>query len=479
MTDTQTLSHYVDGAWRSGATAYLSRNPSDLGDVVAEAPEADAALMDEAIAAARRAYPAWSDATTEYRADILHRAGELLISRAADYGRLLSREEGKTLPEGVGEVTRAGRIFRYFAGEAVRRHGLSLQSIRPGIDVHTARESVGVFGLITPWNFPIAIPAWKAAPALAFGNCVILKPATPTPALAVVLAQVLEEAGLPRGVFNLVHAGPAVSGRLLHNPDVDGVSFTGSTAVGLQLARLAGQRPTKLQLEMGGKNPLLVMDDADLEIALQCAVDAAFFSAGQRCTASSRIIVTPGIHDRFVSALVERTRALRIGNALSADTQIGPVATEEQMDNILSYFEIARTEGARVETGGGAVAELADGLFISPTVLLDCEPDMRVSREEIFGPVASVLRADSYEEALSIANQGDYGLAAGIATTSLATARHFQRHVRAGMVMVNVPTAGVDYHVPFGGTRQSSFGPKEQGFAAAEFFTSTRTVYTR
>jgi len=399
------------------------------------------------------------------------------MSRAKDLGTLLSREEGKTLPESTGEVMRAARICKYFAGEALRRHGQTLDSTRPSIDVETHREAVGVYGLITPWNFPIAIPAWKSAPALAFGNTVVLKPATPTPAIAHAFGQILIEAGAPPGVFNLVIGEGGVGRAIVAHEGIDGISFTGSQGVGASVGEGAMKRQARVQLEMGGKNPLVVLDDADLDRAATCAIDGAFFATGQRCTASSRIIVTEGIHDRFVKALAERARSLRVGDALDPNTQIGPAVSESQLEQNLRYVGIARDEGGKILTGGEPLTLDKRGYYMAPTVVADTAPDQRINCEEVFGPVASTVRVRDYEEALEIANRGEFGLSAGIVTNSLKHSRHFRRAIRAGMVMVNLPTAGVDYHVPFGGTRKSSYGAREQGFAAVEFYTQTKTVY--
>jgi aldehyde dehydrogenase (NAD+) len=400
------------------------------------------------------------------------------MSRAKELGTLLSREEGKTLPEGTGEVMRAARICKYFAGEALRRHGQTLESTRPDIDVETYREPIGVFGLITPWNFPIAIPAWKSAPALAFGNTVVLKPATPTPAIAYAFAEILIEAGAPPGVFNLVIGEGDVGRAIVGHPGIDGISFTGSQTVGASVAEGAVKRQARVQLEMGGKNPLVVLDDADIDRAVMCAIDGAFFGTGQRCTASSRIIVTQGIHDRFVEALAEKARSLRVGDALDPQTQIGPAVSESQLEQNLRYVKIAVDDGGKVLTGGPEPLKLDKrGWYMTPTVIADTAPEHRINCEEVFGPVASTVKVRDYEEALEIANRGDFGLSAGIVTGSLKHARHFRRHVRAGMVMINLPTAGVDYHVPFGGTRKSSYGSREQGFAAVEFYTQTKTAY--
>ena len=473
-----TLNHLINGEAVAGDAVGESVNPSNLDDVVARYPKGGTAEVDRAVEAARAAFPAWSEGSPEVRSDVLDKAGTLIMSRAKELGTLLSREEGKTLPEGTGEVMRAARICKYFAGEALRRHGQTLESTRPDIDVETYREPIGVFGLITPWNFPIAIPAWKSAPALAFGNTVVLKPATPTPAIAYAFAEILIEAGAPPGVFNLVIGEGDVGRAIVGHPGIDGISFTGSQTVGASVAEGAVKRQARVQLEMGGKNPLVVLDDADIDRAVMCAIDGAFFGTGQRCTASSRIIVTQGVHDRFVEALAEKARLLRVGDALDPQTQIGPAVSESQLEQNLRYVKIAVDDGGKVLTGGPEPLKLDKrGWYMTPTVIAETAPEHRINCEEVFGPVASTVKVRDYEEALEIANRGDFGLSAGIVTGSLKHARHFRRHVRAGMVMINLPTAGVDYHVPFGGTRKSSYGSREQGFAAVEFYTQTKTAY--
>jgi aldehyde dehydrogenase (NAD+) len=400
------------------------------------------------------------------------------MERREALGRLLSREEGKTLAEGIGETVRAGRVLKYFAGEALRVHGQNLASVRPGVEIQTYRQAVGVYGLITPWNFPIAIPAWKAAPALAFGNTVVMKPAGPTPATAEALVAILHEAGLPKGVLNMVIGRGRVGQAIVDHPDVAGLSFTGSQGVGGGVAAGAVKRQARVQLEMGGKNPLIVLDDADLDRAVQIALDGSFFATGQRCTASSRLIVQDGIHDRFVAALAERVAALRVGDALDPQTQMGPAVSEDQMETSYRYIAVARGEGGRVVTGGERLQMEKPGWYVQPTLIADTEAGMRINHEEVFGPVASTIRVKDYEQALEIANGVEFGLSAGIVTSSLKHARDFQRRAQAGMTMVNLPTAGVDYHVPFGGSKSSSYGAREQGFAAVEFFTQTKTSYS-
>lgn len=469
----------IDGEWAEGPDVNRDLNPSNLDDVVGEYARADAAQARAAIAAARAALPGWTRGSIQERADILDRAGAEILQKKEELGRLLSREEGKTLAEGIGEAGRAGYIFKFYAGEVVRVGGERLPSVRPGIDIEITREPLGVVGLITPWNFPLAIPAWKIAPALAYGNCVVFKPADLVPGCAWALADILARAGVPKGVFNLVMGrGSAVGETIIASPDVDGISFTGSVETGRAIARKAVERMARFQLEMGGKNPLVVLDDADLGVAVNCAVQGAFYSTGQRCTASSRLIVTEGIHDRFVAAMVERMQALKVDDALKPGTDIGPVVDQSQLDQDLLYLEVGQKEGARLLWGGERLKREREGFYLAPALFAETTSDMRINREEIFGPVATVIRAKGYEEALALANDTMFGLSAGIVTASLKHASHFKRHAQAGMVMVNLPTAGVDYHVPFGGRKGSNYGPREQGAYAREFYTVVKTAYT-
>ena len=478
MTETINLSHWIDGRKVEADRPGRSLNPSDTREVVAFTPDGGLSEVNSAVAAAKAAFPGWAESSPEIRADVLDRAATILFDRRDAVGRLLSREEGKTLAEGIGETVRAARILKYFGGEALRLHGRNLMSVRPGVEIQTYRQPVGVYGLITPWNFPIAIPAWKMAPAIAFGNTVVIKPAGPTPATAEALVAILHEAGLPPGVVNMVIGRGRVGQALVDHPDVAGLSFTGSQGVGAGVALGAARRQARVQLEMGGKNPLIVLDDADLDRAVQIALDGSFFATGQRCTASSRLIIQDGIHDRFVAALAEQVAALRVGDALDPQTQMGPAVSEDQMEASYHYIGIARDEGGRVVTGGERMQMEKPGWYVQPTLIADTQPGMRINNEEVFGPVAATIRVRDYEEALGIANGVEFGLSAGIVTNSLKYARDFQRRAAAGMTMVNLPTAGVDYHVPFGGSKSSSYGPREQGFAAVDFFTQTKTSYS-
>lgn len=470
--------NYINGEWLNGATACANINPSDTADIIGHYAQADAQQADLAIAAAAAAAQGWALSNTQMRADALDRIGTEILARKQELGVLLSREEGKTLPEGIGEAGRAGHIFKFFAQECLRLRGDKLASVRPGIDIEITREPIGVVGIIAPWNFPIAIPAWKIAPALAYGNCVLVKPAELVPASAWALAEIISRAGLPAGVFNLVMGRGSVVGQaFLNDRRVHGISFTGSVATGAKVAQAAIGRMAKIQLEMGGKNPLIVLNDADLATAVNCVVQGSFYSTGQRCTASSRIIVEKDIYPALVAAVKEKLAAIRVGDALQTGTDIGPVVDATQLEQDLDYIRIGRNEGATLVCGGERVQRGTEGFYLTPALFTDCSNDMRISREEIFGPVASMIPADSYEHALALANDTEFGLSGGICTTSLKHATHYKRHAQVGMVMVNVPTAGVDYHVPFGGTKGSSYGTREQGSYAAEFFTTVKTAY--
>ena len=470
----------IGGQWTEGVRTYQNTNPSDTRDVIGDYAVASREQALEAVAAAHAAFPAWSLSTPQQRFDILDAVGNEIIARKGELGDLLAREEGKTLPEAIGEVGRAAAIFKFFAGEALRPGGEVLPSVRPGVGVEITREPLGVIGLITPWNFPIAIPAWKIAPALAYGNTVVFKPAEVVPGSAWALADILHRAGLPAGVFNLVMGrGSEVGAVLLEDERIAGVSFTGSVGTGQRVAAACVGRGAKVQLEMGGKNPFVVLDDADLNVAVGAAINSGFFSTGQRCTASSRVIVTEGIHDRFVAAMIEKMKTLKVDDARKAGTDIGPVVDDRQLAQDLEYIAIGQKEGAKLH-GGEALATNADGapgFYLRPALFTETTPEMRINREEIFGPVVSIQRVKGYDEALALANDTPFGLASGIATTSLKHATHFKRHAQAGMVMVNLPTAGVDYHVPFGGRKGSSYGSREQGRYAAEFYTTVKTAY--
>ena len=478
----QNFSNLINGKWVGSNDYKANINPSDTRDVVGNYAQGTKEDASNAFAAASEAFPKWSHSTPQQRFDLLDAAGTEILKRRDELGNLLAREEGKTLPEAIGEVARAGNIFKFFAGEALRITGDSVASVRPGIGVEVTREPLGVIGLITPWNFPMAIPAWKLAPALAYGNTVVMKPADLVPGSAWALADILHRAGLPDGVFNLVMGrGSVVGAQILEDQRVNGVSFTGSVGTGHKVAAACLSRMAKFQLEMGGKNPFVVLDDADLDVAVNSALNSGFFSTGQRCTASSRLIITKGIYKKFIDALAERMKHLKIDDARKSGTDIGPVVDESQLAQDLEYISIGKSEGARLVYGGDPIPKNSDGapgFYLTPALFADTTAEMRINTEEIFGPVVSAMCVENYEEALNVANATPFGLASGIATTSLKYATHFKRNSQSGMVMVNLPTAGVDYHVPFGGRKGSSFGSREQGTYAAEFFTTVKTSYT-
>ena len=470
--------NFINGEWVEGKGVTVDINPSDISDVVGEYGQADVRQTQDAIAAANAALPAWSIATPQQRADALEMIGVELLARKDEIGRMLSREEGKPLANGIAETMRAAQIFKYFAQETLRVEGTALASVRPGVDVMITRESVGVVGLIAPWNFPIAIPAWKIAPALAYGNCVVFKPADLVPGTAWLLSEIISRSGLPKGVFNLVMGRGSVVGQtMLDSREVNAISFTGSVETGARVAIACASRGAKFQLEMGGKNPLVVLDDANLDAAVAGAVDGAYFQTGQRCTASSRLIVHSKIHDAFVEKTITALKALKVDHALKDGTQIGPVVDEGQLAQDEKYIGIGRDEGAELAWGGERLNRDTNGHYLSPALFINTKNTMRINREEVFGPVATVIRVESYDEALAVANDTPFGLSSGIYTGSLKHATDFRKKSQAGMVMVNLPTAGVDYHVPFGGRKGSSMGSREQGRYAAEFYTVVKTAY--
>ncbi len=473
----QTHNH-IAGHWQDGTSTLANHNPSDTTDIIGHYAQASAAQVDEAVHAARLAQPLWWAAGIQKRHDVLMAIGTELMARARDIGTLVAREEGKTLAEGRGEVYRAGQFFTYFAAEALRLIGDQAQSVRPGIEIDVRREPVGVVAIISPWNFPVATPAWKIAPALAFGNAVVWKPANLTPASAVALTDIIVRQDIPPGLFNLV-AGPGrdVGQHLVEHAGLDAISFTGSVAVGRGIAAAAVANMTRVQMEMGSKNPMLIMEDADIDLAVVHAAGAAFGGTGQKCTAASRLIVHAAVHDAFVDRLVTAAQAFKVGHALAPDTQIGPVVSADQLAQNLAYIALGRAEGATLLTGGKQVTRDTDGHFMTPAVFAGTTNAMRLNREEMFAPITCVIKVDSYAEGLAVANDSVYGLTAGIMTRSLARASHFRSHMRAGCVMVNLPTAGTDYHVPFGGRGASSHGPREQGQYAAEFYTAVKTAY--
>ena len=477
---TNSQRNYIAGEWLAGASEIENRNPSDLSDLVGRYAQADAAQLDTALNAARDAQRAWAKTGIERRYDALMAIGNELMARADELGRLLSREEGKPLAEGRGEVYRSGQFFTYYAAETLRQIGDNADSVRDGVEVDVRREPVGTIAIISPWNFPIATAAWKIAPALAFGNAVVWKPANLVPASAVALAEIIARQNLPAGLFNLVMgSGGKVGQQLVESPLVNAISFTGSVEVGKGIARSCIDNLTRVQLEMGSKNALAVMDDADLDVAVACALNGAFGGTGQKCTASSRLVVHEKLHDAFVERLVQGAKVMVVGHALDAKTQMGPVASADQLEQNLNNVALAKKEGGQLLCGGERLTLATDGYYMSPAVVAGTRNEWQVNREELFAPIACVIKVGSYDEALAVVNDTRFGLTAGIVTRDLARATHFRRHARTGCVMVNLPTAGTDYHVPFGGRGDSSYGPREQGQYAKEFYTAVKTAYTK
>jgi len=474
--------NYIGGEWRPAASGrtFENRNPADTDDLIGTFAASSAEDVAAAVDAAATAFSSWRKSSPIARANILYKAADILASRANDIGRELTREEGKTLKEGIGETNRAVQILRYYAGEAQQPTGEHYPSANPLTLLYTVREPLGPVALITPWNFPIAIPVWKSAPALAFGNTVVLKPATLTPLCTVRLAEALHEAGLPAGVFNLVTGSATeVGDPLARDARIVGISFTGSNAVGMELRKTAGERGAKLQLEMGGKNPAIVLADADVEHALTHVINGAMMSTGQKCTATSRAIVDRKLVAEFTDKLAARIGALNVGDPQDAATAIGPAIDEKAADRIAGDIASGVKDGAQIVTGGGRLRDgaLAKGYFIAPTLLSNVESNSRLGQEEVFGPVLGVISADGYEEAIAIANSVRFGLSASIFTRDLNKALAFTRDIEAGIVHVNSETAGAEPQVPFGGMKGSSSYSREQGKAAREFFTQTKTVY--
>ena len=475
---TETKNNFIAGEWLAGDTSVENRNPSDLSDVIGHFAQASSSQLTKALDAARSAQKIWAATGLEARQTVLMNIGNELMERSAELGTLLSREEGKPLAEGKGEVYRAGQFFTYYAAEVLRQIGDTADSVRPNIEIDVRREPVGTVAIVSPWNFPTATAVWKIAPALAFGNAVIWKPANLVPASAVALSEIISRQDLPAGLFNLVMgAGGSIGQQLIESPAIDAISFTGSVEVGKQIAQSAIGNLTKVQMEMGSKNALAVMDDGDMEIAVAAALGGAFGGTGQKCTASSRLIVHSAVHDEFVERLAAGAAAMVVDNALKDGTQIGPVVSQNQLDENMAYMELAKSEGGEIICGGDRVSRDTDGYYMTPAVVAGTSNDWRINKEEMFAPIACVIKADSYDEALHLVNDTHFGLTSGIVTRDLARASHFRRNARTGCVMVTLPTAGTDYHVPFGGRGSSSYGPREQGGYAVEFYTTVKTAY--
>ena len=470
--------NFIAGEWLEGDSIIENRNPSDLSDLIGTYAQASQAQLDKAFEAAEAAQKIWANTGLEARQTALMNIGNELMERSTELGTLLSREEGKPLAEGKGEVYRAGQFFTYYAAETLRQIGDTADSVRPNIEIDVRREPVGVVAIISPWNFPTATAVWKIAPALAFGNAVIWKPANLVPASAVALADIIARQDLPKGLFNLVMGpGSSIGQALVESTAINAISFTGSVDIGKQIATSAIGNLTKVQMEMGSKNALAVMEDGDLDLAVTCALGGAFGGTGQKCTASSRLIVHEKIHDEFVEKLTAATTSMIVDHALKDGTQLGPVVSETQLNENMAYIDLAKSEGGEILCGGERVTRETEGYYMTPALVANTSNDWRINREEMFAPIACVIKAGSYDEALTLVNDTNFGLTSGIITKSLARASHFRRNARTGCVMINLATAGTDYHVPFGGRGDSSYGPREQGGYAEEFYTTVKTSY--
>ncbi len=472
--------NFVNGEWITSAGTMENRNPSDITDIIGRYAQADTSLIDRAIDGAQSAQKIWQHSGLEQRYTALMSIGQELMERATELGQLLAREEGKPAAEGKGEVYRSGQFFTYYAAEVLRQIGDTADSVRDGIEIDVRREPVGTVAIISPWNFPMATAAWKIAPAIAFGNAVIWKPANLVPASAVALAEIIARQDLPKGLFSLVMGpGGKIGQYIADNPGIDAISFTGSVDVGKQIATSCIGNLTRVQLEMGSKNALAIMDDGDLDTAVACALNGAFGGTGQKCTASSRLVVHEKVHDAFVEKLVAGASAMVVDHALKEGTQIGPVVSAHQLQQNLDYVDLAKQEGGELLCGGEQVERETEGYYMTPAVVAGTRNEWRVNREELFAPIACVIKVNSYEEALATVNDTNFGLTSGIVTESLSRATHFRRNARTGCVMVNLPTAGTDYHVPFGGRGDSSYGPREQGQYAKDFYTTVKTAYIK
>ena len=479
---TPTFANYINGEWVESGQTFENRNPANTSDLVALFSKGTAQDIANAADAAATALPVWSATAGPARGNILYKAADLLDRRFESIAAEMTREEGKTLPEAKGEVRRSINIFRYFAGEGSRMPGAIVPSERDRVHMFAVRKPIGVVGLVTPWNFPSAIPAWKLAPALVCGNTVVLKPASAAPLSAWRIVEALHEAGLPRGVVNFVAGSGSELGKaLLAAKPLKGVSFTGSCEIGHWLHGEASKRRLRIQLEMGGKNPTIVLADADFNATVEIVANAAFFSTGQKCTATSRAIVEDAIYDKFLAALIERTKKLKVGDGMQPGVEIGPVVDQAQLDTVLKYIEIGKKEAGAPKVGGNRLTTggLEKGYFVEPTIFANVDERMAIAQEEIFGPVLAVMRAKDFDDAMRIANNIPFGLSSSIQTTNLSRVFEFVHRAEAGLLTVNLPSAGVEYQLPFGGTKDSSFGPKEQGPAAMEFYSDYKTVYLK
>ena len=480
----ETFGNFIDGEWvnSSSGKTFKSLNPANIEEVIANYQVSTVSDVKAAVEAAKRSQNGWSAIPAPQRGTILMKAAELLEQKSEQIASEMTREEGKTIAEAKGEVGRSVNILRYFGGEGARFCGETIPSERAGVFSYTFRKPLGVVSLLTPWNFPIAIPVWKIAPALISGNSVIIKPASVAPLCTIRVVEVLNQAGLPKGVLNMVTgAGSTIGDELISNPAIKAISFTGSCEVGENIQRKTAAQGVKTQLEMGGKNPTIVLKDADLDLATDIVINGAFFSTGQKCTATSRALIEREIFEDFVTLLVDKTQKLKVGNGLEKGVHIGPCVDENQMKTVLDYIEVGQKEGAEILCGGQRLMdERRDrGYFVQPTIFSRVSTDMRIAQEEIFGPVLALFSVEGFDQAIALANQVKFGLSASIVTNQLNRAFDYINQIDAGLIIVNLPSAGVEYQLPFGGTKASSTGYREQGNVAIDFYSELRTVYLK
>jgi len=476
-----TFANYINGEWVESGKTFENRNPA-TGELVGLHSKGSAADVEKAAEAAAAAFAGWSSMPAPARGAILFKAADLMDKQFEQLGEEMTREEGKTLPEAKGEVRRSINILRYFGGEGARLNGLMVPSERDRVHTFAIRKAIGVIGLVTPWNFPSAIPAWKMAPALICGNTLVVKPASAAPLSSWRIVEALHNAGVPKGVLNFVQgSGGELGTALVNAKQLKAISFTGSCEIGNWLHGEASKRRLRIQLEMGGKNPTIVLNDCDFNSAVENVVNASFFSTGQKCTATSRAIVEDGIYDKFVAAVVERTKKLKVGDGMQAGIDIGPAVDEAALETIVKYIGIAKDEGGKLLCGGNRLTDGGrdKGFFVEPTVFSDVTEEMTIAKEEIFGPVLAIMRAKDFEDAMRIANNIPFGLSSSIQTTNLSRTFEYIYRSEAGLLTVNLPSAGVEYQLPFGGTKDSSFGPKEQGPAALDFYSDYKTIYLK
>ncbi len=474
------LKNFISGKWRASDEIAKNINPSNPKDIVSTFYKGSFDQIFETINTAHEVQKTWSKSSISLRAKILNDIGDKLLEQKEFYGEVIAREAGKPIKEAIDEVVKSAEFFHYFSAEAIRNKGVFMDSPRENVDIEVINEAIGVIGVITPWNYPLAIAAWKIAPALAYGNSVILKPSSQTPAIAYLLTKIIDSTSLPKGVFSLAFGkGGVIGNALAESKKVQAITFTGSVAVGHELAKRSITSMTKLQLEMGSKNSLIILDDANLDIAVEAAIKGAYNANGQKCTSCSKLIVTPGIYDEFIKAFKKKMETLSVGDAMDTNSQIGPCIDKKQLDENLAYIKLGLEEGAKLVCGGEAIKSETGGYFFSPALFVGGKSSMRINQEEMFAAIACVIKAKDYEDAVEILNDTEFGLSGGIITNNLKYAMRFKHDAVIGNVMINLPTAGMDNHVPFGGRKNSSYGSREKSYASSDFFTTTKTVYIK